>query len=150
MDFEGTALPVRLTVTAEELVESNRVSRKFGLALSPAQADMLTRRQEESLRETGRIEFGGGILKKLALAFCDSPFIHPEDWTDTLARLQTIFYELKNETGDRLGDDDLIFRMAARFNGAAGGSLDALESAPPEEWFLHPGEERGWEAEDEL
>lgn len=149
MDFEGAVLPVHLIVTGEELAESNCVSRKFGLNLSPAQADMLAHRQEESLRETGRIEFGGGLLKKLVLAFCDSPFIQPEDWTDTLARLQTIFYELKNETGDRLGDDDLIFGMEARFSGGAGGSLDALESTPPE-WFLHPDLEHGWEAEDEL
>ncbi len=149
MDFERIFLPAPLTATVEELAQSNRVSQKFGLVLSPVQADMLARRQAEALRETGRIEFGGGILKKLALAFCDSPFIQPEDWADTLARLQTIFYELKNETKDRLGDDDLIFRMTARFNGAAGGSLDALESTPPE-WFLHPGAEGGWEAEDEF
>jgi len=149
MDLERIFLPAQLTVTAEELAQSNRVSRKFGLDLSPAQADMLARRQVEALREAGRIEFGGGILKKLVLAFCDSPFIQPEDWADTLAQLQTIFYELKNETKDRLGDDDLIFRMTARFNGAAGGSLDALESTPPE-WFFHPEAERGWEADDEL
>jgi hypothetical protein len=109
---------------------------------------MLARRQAESLRETGRIEFGSGILKKLALAFCDSPFIQPEVWADTLARLQTIFYALKNETGDRLGDDDLIFRMVTRFNRTVGGSLDALESTAPE-WFLHSGAEHGWEVEDE-
>lgn len=149
MDFERIFLPAQLTVTAEELMQSNRVSRKFGLVLSPAQADMLARRQAEALRETGRIEFGSGILKKLALAFCDSPFIQPVDWADTLTRLQTIFYELKNETKDRLGDDDLLFRMAARFNGAVGGSLDALESTPPER-FLRPGAESGREAEDEF
>lgn len=149
MDFDETALRVHLTAAAEELAQSNRVSQKFGLVLSPTQADMLAQRQTLALRETGRIEFGGGILKKLALAFCDSPFIQPEDWADTLARLQTTFYELKNETKDRLGDDDLIFRMAVRFNGTAGGSLDALESTPPE-WFFRTGAERGREAEDEL
>lgn len=149
MDFETTAFPARLTVTTEELLKSNSVSQKFGLALSPADTDMLAHMQTEALQQTGRIEFRGVILKKLALAFCDSPFIQPEDWVSTLAQFQTIFYELKNETGDRLGDDDLIFRMAARFNGTAGGSLNALESTPPE-WFLRFGEEREWRAEDEL
>lgn len=149
MDFDKTAFPTGQAVTSEELTKSNRVSQKFGLVLSPTQADMLAQRQAEALRETGRIEFCNGILKKLALVFCDSPFIQPEDWADTLAQLQTIFYELKNETKDRLGDDDLLFRMAARFNGTAGGSLDALESTPPE-WFFRPGAEYGWEAEDEL
>lgn len=104
---------------------------KYGRALSPADTAMLVRRQTEALRETGRVDFGGGILGPLALAFCDSPYIQPADWPDTLAELTALFYALKNETCDRLGDDALIAAMAARFNGEAGGSLDALASTEP-------------------
>lgn len=148
MNFGLADSPAQLTAAAKELAESNRISQKFGLTLSPAEASMLVQSRAEALRETGRIEFGGGTLKKLALAFCDSPFIQQSDWANTLARLQTIFYELKNETGDRLGDDALISRMVARFNGGAGGSLDALESTPPKQ-LLYPEAERGREAVDE-
>ena len=75
------------------------------------------------------------ILKKLAEAFCDFPYIQPCDWADTLAQLTELFYALKNETRDQLGDDTLIAAMAARFNGGAGGSLDALAETDPA-WFL--------------
>lgn len=148
MNFSLTDSPAQLTAAAKELAESNRISQKFGLTLSPTEASMLVQSRAEALRETGRIEFGGGTLKKLALAFCDSPFIQQSDWANTLSRLQAIFYELKNETADRLGDDALISRMATRFNGAAGGSLDALESTPPKQ-PLYPETGYGQETVDE-
>lgn len=80
--------------------------------------------------DTGRIDFGGGVLKKLADAFCGSPYIQPADWAGTLAELTTIFYVLKNETRDLVGDDALIAAMAARFQ-TVGGSLEALASTEP-------------------
>ena len=76
------------------------------------------------------IDFGGGVLKKLADAFCGSPYIQPADWAGTLAELTTIFYALKNETRDLVGDDTLIAAMAARFQ-TVGGSLEALASTEP-------------------
>ena len=108
----------------------------IGLAhMGDAVFELLVRRQAEALRDTGRVDFGGGVLKKLAEAFCDSPYIQPCDWADTLAQLTELFYALKNETRDQLGDDTLIAAMAARFNGDAGGSLDALAETDPA-WFL--------------
>lgn len=124
-----------LPAAARELTDSARVWEAWGMTISPEQAVMLVRRQAEVLRDTGRVDFGGGVLKKLAEAFCDSPYIQPCDWADTLAQLTALFYALKNETRDQLGDDTLIAAMAARFNGDAGGSLDALAETDPT-WFL--------------
>lgn len=83
------------------------------MVLSPRQAVMLAQHQAVALLDTGRIDFGGGVLKKLADAFCGSPYIQPADWAGTLAELTTIFYALKNETRDLVGDDALIAAMAA-------------------------------------
>ena len=130
-----------LPAAARELMDSAQVWEAWGMTISPKQAAMLVRRQAEVLRDTGRVDFGGGVLKKLAEAFCDSPYIQPCDWTDTLAQLTELFYALKNETRDQLGDDILIAAMAARFNGSAGGSLDALAETAPA-WFLRFDEER--------
>ena len=141
MGFELMPSPAQLTASANDLATANPAFQKYGLFLTPAQAAMLVNQRQIALRETGRVEFDGEGLKKLALTFCDSPYIQSPDWADTLARLQEIFYQLKNETCDRLGDDELLCRMAERFNGSAGGSLDALE-ATPAAWFLRPGEER--------
>lgn len=130
-----------LPAAARELTDSARVWEAWGMTISPEQAVMLVRRQAEVLRDTGRVDFGGGVLKKLAEAFCDSPYIQPCDWADTLAQLTELFYALKNETRDQLGDDTLIAAMAARFNGDAGASLDALAETDPA-WFLRFDGER--------
>ena len=130
-----------LPAAARELTDSARVGEAGGLTISPEQAAMLVRRQAEVLRDTGRVDFGGGVLKKLAEAFCDSPYIQPCDWADTLAQLTELFYALKSETRDQLGDDPLIAAMAARFNGDAGASLDALAETDPA-WFLRFDGER--------
>ena len=100
------------------------------MVLSPRQAVMLAQHQAAALPDTGRIDFGGGGLKKLADAFCGSPYIQPADWAGTLAELTTIFYALKNETRDLVGDDALIAAMAARFQ-TVGGSPEALASTEP-------------------
>ena len=114
-----------------ELTDSPQVWESRGMVLSPEQSAMLAQHQRAALRNTGRVDFGGEVLKKLAAAFCDSPCIQPDDWADTLAQLTGLFYALKNETRDQLDDDALIAAMAARFNGGAGGSLDALAETDP-------------------
>lgn len=86
----------------------------------------LTESRAEVLRAAGRIEFGGGILPKLIRAICDSPFIEQENYADVLAELQEIFYHFKNETCDRLTDDELIELMVRVFNGRAQGSAEYL------------------------
>ena len=102
------------------------------MVLSPRQAVMLAQHQAAALPDTGRIDFGGGVLKKTGrrLLRLSSPYIQPADWAGTLAELTTIFYALKNETRDLVGDDALIAAMAARFQ-TVGGSLEALASTEP-------------------
>ena len=125
-----------------ELTDSPQVWESLGMTVSAEQAAMLAQHQRAALRDAGRVDFGDGVLKKLAAAFCDSPYIQANDWADTLAQLTELFYTLKNETRDQLGDDALIAAMAARFNGGAGGSLVALGTTEPA-WFLCFDKERG-------
>lgn len=82
--------------------------------------------RSDTLRKTGRIEFGGGILNQLIMAFCDSPYISQENYEATLYELVDLFYNLKNETADRVGDNDLIEIMKKEFNGECCGSLELL------------------------
>lgn len=93
-----------------ELTDSPQVWESWGIAISTEQAAMLVQHQRAALRDTGRVDFGDGVLKKLTAAFCDSPYIQANDWADTLAQLTELFYTLKNETRDQLGDDALIGR----------------------------------------
>ena len=110
----------------EELRTCNDVSDRFGLHLAESQMEALVQRRFEALRHTGRIEFGEGVLRKLVLAFCDSPYIFQQMYEYTLSELQDAFYYFKNESNDLYTDDELIEFMETVFNGPAQGSLDYL------------------------
>lgn len=120
-----------LPAAAGELIAGCQVWEQFGMVLSPRQAVMLAQHQASALPDTGRIDFGGGGLKNWQTLSAALPISsQPADWAGTLAELTTIFYVLKNETRDLVGDDALIAAMAARFQ-TVGGSLEALASTEP-------------------
>ena len=135
-DFNETALA--------ELAECNALTAGWGLSLSPVQMRMLAECRRSALRDTGRVEFGGGVLKQLVRAFCASPYLDQENYADTLAQLQALFYHFKQESHDRIPDDELIAAMAQCFDGRAQGALDALVGLTPEELCV-PDREARWE-----
>ena len=60
-----------------ELADCNRLTEAQGLTLTEGDMRALSRRREKALRDTRRVEFTGGIFRKLAYAFCDSAYITP-------------------------------------------------------------------------
>lgn len=84
------------------------------------------RNTNAALQRTGRMEFGAGILGRIAEAFCDSPWISQEDYEQTLHEVTGLFYEFKNETMDIVSDDELIDFMKEAFDGFCKGSLELL------------------------
>ena len=52
-----------LPAAAGELIAGCQVWEQFGMVLSPRQAVMLAQHQAAALLDTGRIDFGGGVLK---------------------------------------------------------------------------------------
>lgn len=109
-----------------EVIKCNDYTERFGLILTPAQAIELVETRSLSLRDNGRIEFGGGVIDKIIKEFCDSPYISMHNYTQTLHELIEIFYYYKNETMDLISDDDLIKFMKSSFDGVCQGSLDLL------------------------
>ncbi len=112
----------------KKVLAMNLDSQKYGLQLSEEEAKVLIREREQCLRETRRIEFGEGILEKLILIFCDSPFLLQENYAETLVRLQSIFYLYKNESLDELTDEELLEEMKKKFDGECQGDLEFLET----------------------
>ena len=102
------------------------LSARAGLPLSARQAEALLAHQERTLLDLGRVDFSGGILPKLMTAFADSPYVLAKDWPDTLAALTELFYAFKSETRDAMADDNLLLAMRRLFDGACGGSAEAL------------------------
>ena len=119
--------------TMAELRECNELTVYYGLYLSEEQIREVAERRSAALRDTGRMEFGGGILKKLLTAFCDSPYLDRETYEDAILELQDSFYYFKNESMDLISDDELIAFMKQAFDGVCQGSLEALSGTSLEE-----------------
>lgn len=113
--------------TVADIVKCNEKINRFGLTITAADANQLVKTRNESLINNGRIEFGGETVKSLILHFCDSPHLSQEEFAPVLHELIEIFYYFKNETLDRLSDDELITLMKKYFDGQSGGSLELLK-----------------------
>lgn len=129
MTFGLTIVPRSLVQkqAIAEIIKCNQVTEKYALKLTEQQALELVETRFYSLKNTGRIEFGGGVIDRLIKGFCDSPYISQHNYAETLNELIEIFYYYKNETLDLLSDDDLIQYMRKCFDGRCQGSLDLLK-----------------------
>jgi len=131
--FSLTSVSMQKIQTAKELRECNDFTLRFGLSLSEHQINNLVEKRFEALKDTGRIEFGKGILKKLIYEFCDSPYITQENYEDTILELLDSFYYFKNESMDLISDDELIVFMKQHFDTTCEGSLEYLNGTTLEE-----------------
>ena len=116
----------RKQIEIANIKKCNEYTSKYGLTLSDNQISNILKKKKEVLKNTGRIEFRGGIIDKLIKEFCDSPYIIQENYAEILYELIDIFYEYKNETMDLITDDELIKFMKESFDGIAGGDLNYL------------------------
>ncbi|MEA4964545.1 MAG: DUF6323 family protein [Oscillospiraceae bacterium] len=141
--FDLTPRQMQLASAMQELRICNQFSEKYGLALSESEIQELVSCRAKALQDTGRVEFGGGVLPKLVYAFCDSPFLDQENYEAILAELQDAFYYFKNESVDRISDDELIDYMVQVFNGRAQGSAEYLTGTSLEELCRYARD--GWD-----
>jgi len=109
-----------------EIEKFNELTSWYGLVLSHNEAIELVETRSLSLRNNGRIEFGGGVINIILYEFCDSPYISMYNYAETINELVEIFYYYKNETLDLMSDDDLIKFMKNSFDGICQGSLELL------------------------
>lgn len=110
------------------LITCNEKTQHFGLSLTEEEAREVMVCRNDSLKKYGRVEFSSGILDKLIFAFCDSQYIYPDNYVDTIKKLQDIFYEFKNKSGELLTDDELMIFMSEQFESVCCGDTDYLES----------------------
>lgn len=132
-NFALTILEMKKHQMIIDIRKCNELTIKFGVSLSDIQIENLINKRFESLRDTGRVEFGDGILKKLIETFCDSPYIIQSNYEETLEELQDIFYFFKGEALEQISDDELIEFMKEYFDGQCQGSIEYLSNTNLEE-----------------
>ncbi|MEN6328174.1 MAG: DUF6323 family protein [Syntrophomonas sp.] len=115
-------------LTVGEVLKTNEESKKYGLVLTAEEANVVIETRNLAIKNYGRVELGIEVVKKIIAAFCTSPYINPQDYASTLNELIEIFYYMKNETEDRIGDDELIGIMKEYFNNSCRGSAELLRN----------------------
>ena len=115
------------TSSESNLVLLNEITEKKDVRLTPKQAEELVLHQNRVLVDCGRIRFYDLILEKILLNFYDSVFIDKYNYFDTLCLMVESFYNIKNETENLIGDDELISFMRKVFDEKANGSVSYME-----------------------
>jgi len=110
-----------------QILRTNETSKENGLTLTEEEAKALVAARGDTLREERRVEFGDSISPKLIRTFADSSFINQEDYAETIARLQEIFFLYKNESMDMVTDDELLAIMKNAYENESAGDLEYLE-----------------------
>lgn len=110
-----------------EIIACNQTTSRYGLILKETEAAELALTRSEVLEKLGRIEFTGGIINKLIMEFCDSPYLSQSNYAETLHDLIETFYYFKNETLEDLDDDELISLMKKSFDLSCNGSVELLQ-----------------------
>ena len=109
-----------------KVMGTNEITKRYGLALSEQEAQLILEEQKGALKKYQRAEFGTGITSKIIYEFCDSSYIDQNSYVDTIIRLQEIFYQYKNEMLDEITDDELLHLMKEQFELICYGDLDYL------------------------
>ena len=110
------------------IVATNEKAARFGLSLTEQEAGLIVSEGQNALREQRRVEFGEGIAPKIIYEFCNSAYLNPNNFTNSIIRLQEIFYLYKNEMEDEITDDELLHLMKEQFENLCFGDLDYLEN----------------------
>lgn len=111
-----------------ELLEMNQKTKEYGLILTPEEINNMMVVRKQVLHSYGRVELGIEVTKQLMEVFCTSAYIHNDNYAATLNELHEVFYYIKNETEDKIGDFKLIRMMKDDFDNVCGGSLELLKS----------------------
>ncbi|WP_368654973.1 DUF6323 family protein [Ornithinibacillus sp. 4-3] len=112
----------------DEVMVVNQKAKEFGLELTRNEIKSLIISRNKVLQSYGRVELSVEVIKELAEVFCASPYVDNKNYVAILYELQEIFYYLKNETEDKIGDSPLIDIMKDYFDDICNGSLEFLKS----------------------
>ena len=110
-----------------QLLLTNQYTEKYGLVLTQEDTELILEGRKNALQEQRRVEFGETILPRIIFEFCDSAYVRQDNYTQTLLRLQEIFFLYKNEMEDEITDDELLHFMKEQFEIICYGDLEYLE-----------------------
>jgi hypothetical protein len=111
---------------AIDTVRCNKAAARFGVTVSENDARQLAEARNKTVKRLGRVEFAGGVIEKLIIVFCDSPYLDRDNFIEAVEEFIDIFYEFKNDSLDGEDDDEVIVLMKNCYENECAGSIDAL------------------------
>lgn len=113
----------------DEILKESEKYKKTGLILSREDAIEIIKVREQVLQNYGRIEFGIEVIKNLIQNISVSDFICEEEYVSIINELQELFYYMKNETEDLIGDDEIISILDKLYNNSCAGTIELLKES---------------------
>ena len=83
----------------QRILRCNERTGQYGLTLTETDARELMACRENSLKESRRVEFGESILPAVIEFFCDSAYIHQDQYVGCSASFRNYFTHLKMNPG---------------------------------------------------
>ena len=112
----------------DDLLKINEETAQYGLALKPQEAFELAQTHRAVLENCCRVEIGFDTVQKIIRAFSPSKYLYKKNYADVINEAVEAFYELKDESDDRISDDDLISRLADAFERYGGDMKGVIQS----------------------
>lgn len=120
---------------ANELLKINEQINEQGLGITLEDAKQIINTRDKVLNNYGRVELSLQATEKIMKLFSYSSFINQNNYVGSINDLQETFYYLRNETKDKISDDELIELMKDLFENSCEGSIELLNSLL-EEFFI--------------
>ncbi|EQF26521.1 hypothetical protein QEW_1271 [Clostridioides difficile CD160] len=118
-------------IERNELLDTNRESKAYGLTLSESDVKDIITSRNYTLKGYGRIELDIKVTKQLIEYIYTSQFTNMDDYLETINDMQELFYYLKNETDDKICDDEII-EMLDELYEKFSGNLDNVRGEADE------------------
>lgn len=116
-----------IAIAKNEILKINEESSAYGLILTPNDVEDIIKSRGYTLKTYGRIDLNMDVTKKLINKIYKSQYTDKDDYVETINDLQDIFYYLKNETLDKISDDEII-DLISEFYEETSGRIDNIQN----------------------
>lgn len=116
-----------MNIAKNEILKINEESSVYGLILTSENVEEIIKSRGYSLKTYGRIDLNMDSTKKIINKIYISQYTDKDDYVEIINDLQDIFYYLKNETLDKISDNEII-DIIGEFYEETSGRIDNVQS----------------------
>ena len=135
--FEDKQLiSIQTQMVANQLMQLNERIEMDGIVLSQTDCKDIAEFRREALVESDRLEIGLGVVGRIVTEFSDSGYVNQGNFCQVVEDLLECFYTIKNETEDRVSDDDVMAFLHHLFEVSVGGDTSKLYDTEDFDTFI--------------